>query len=224
MKKEYNEILRRSFILKTASEDLADDIISHLTYDIVDYSRGDVIFSPDTYEKKIGFVVKGECDVFRARGIAPSVRLNTIGVGGSFGIVSALSDGVEFPTLVRAKVSSTLLFIDGAEVYRLMEKYPSVTRDIISFLAERIRFLNERIATFSEGSVEEKLAHYLLRQCREIGNERFVFNKQKTAQALGVGRASLYRALGSLVDSNCVQYDNKYIQINDLEGLERIIK
>ncbi|MBR7117209.1 MAG: Crp/Fnr family transcriptional regulator [Clostridia bacterium] len=224
MRKEYVEILRHSFLLESTSDELFDDIISSLRYVTADYSRGEIIFSPDTFEKKVGFVIKGECDVFKACGNTLDVRINSIGVGGTFGIVGALSDHEEFPTIVRAKVASTILFVDGQDLYLLMGKYPSVTRNIIEFFAERIRFLNERIATFSEGTVEEKLAHYLLRQCREVGNVSFPFNKQKTAQTLGVGRASLYRALGSLSASKFIQYDNKILHIIDREGLERIIK
>ena len=46
----------------------------------------------------------------------------------------------------------------------------------------------------------------------------------KTADKLGVGRASLYRALDSLADSGVIKLETKKIFIIDPKGLERITK
>ena len=45
-------------------------------------------------------------------------------------------------------------------------------------------FLNEKIAAFSGGSIEEKLASYILSLKKKHDSLEFEFNKKKSAEAL----------------------------------------
>ena len=94
--------------------------------------------------------------------------------------------------------------------------------NIIEFLTEKINFLNDKIAAFSGGSVEEKLASHILLLSKKNNSLEFDFNKKKSAEALNCGRASLYRAISALESAGYISLDNKKIIINDPEGLERI--
>ena len=94
--------------------------------------------------------------------------------------------------------------------------------NIIKFLAKKINFLNDKIAAFSGGKIEEKLAKYLLGLKKKYGSSKFDFNKKKSAEALNCGRASLYRAIDALEKGGFISLDNKKINIIDPEGLERI--
>ena len=84
--------------------------------------------------------------------------------------------------------------------------------------------MNDKVAAFSGGCVEEKLASYLLGLKRKYRSCEFDFNKKKSAEALNCGRASLYRAIASLETEGYISFENKKIHINDPEGLERISK
>jgi CRP-like cAMP-binding protein len=105
-----------------------------------------------------------------------------------------------------------------------VQKSPTVAMNIIEFFARKVGFLNDKIASFSGGSVEEKLAGYILEQQRKNNSLSFDFNKKKSAEALNCGRASLYRAIAALEEVGYVTFDSKKIFINDLKGLERIFK
>ena len=187
------------------------------------FERGEVIYSPSVYERKIGFVVSGECEVRRSRQDGSRVTLNTISRGGSFGISAVFSDE-DFPTVIYAKKRSSVVFITRDELLDLMGRFPAVSLNIIRFQNDRIAFLNKKIETFSAGSVEERVACYILGEYKKLGTVELPLNRMKTADALGVGRASLYRALDSLADSGIISLDTKKIVITDLEGLERISK
>ena len=220
---DYASLLKSTFLFKGIEESDISTLLSGVTTEERIYQRGDLIYSPDDFEHKLGIVTDGECLVGRQSG-GSFVPLNAIGKYGSFGILAVFSVRDEFPTLVKAKGACSVLFFSADEIRALVQKSPAVAMNVIEFFARKVGFLNDKIAAFSGGSVEEKLAGYILELQRKNGSLTFDFNKKKSAEALNCGRASLYRAISSLESAGYVSFDSKKIIINDLKGLERILK
>lgn len=220
----YKAVLRSSFLFCDLDDDEFESALSLLEPEINEYVRGETIFSPEMYSKKIGFVISGECEVLKCHESSRDIKLKTVSPSGSFGIIGAISDSAEYPTTVRAKKSTTVLFLTRDDLYCLIEHYHKISLCVIRFLADRIHFLNEKIATFSSADVVKKLSSYLVCLYHSAADTKIPFNKAKAAQEIGVGRASLYRALSYLSDHNLIVYDNKYLQIVDFVNLERISK
>ena len=219
----YISFLKSTFLFEGVSESVIIDLVSNVDVKEISYQKGDIIFYPYDFEHRLGFVLSGECLVGRQSG-GTFVPLNTMTSGNSFGILAVFSARDEFPTLVKAKNACTVLFFSSDAVRLLLEKSPQVSMNVINFLARKISFLNDKIASFSGGSVEAKLAGYILEQKRKHNSLTFDFNKKKSSEAINCGRASLYRAIESLESEGYVSFDNKKIIINDLTGLERILK
>ena len=210
-------------MFRDLDDDSYDEALKLIGGEIRAFGRGDMIYSPTSYERKIGFVISGECEVVRAKHDGGRVKLNTLSRGNPFGISTIFSEE-EFPTMIYAKRASEIAFITRDELLALIDRFPSVALAIIRFQNDRIAFLNKKIETFSAGTVEEKLACYLFGEYKKHGSLEFPFNKMKTADVLGVGRASLYRALDSLAEDSIISFENKKILIKDPNGLERITK
>jgi hypothetical protein len=85
-------------------------------------------------------------------------------------------------------------------------------------------FLNRKIATYSAGNVESKLAAFILNEYNENRSDTITFNAKRTSEEINAGRASVYRALASLEASGLIIFTNKLIKITDKIGLERITK
>ena len=126
--------------------------------------------------------------------------------------------------MIYATRRAEVAFITHDELVNLIDAIPTIALNIIKFQNDRIAFLNKKIETFSAGSVEEKLACYILSEYKKYGNCELPLNRMKTADKLGVGRASLYRALDSLVESGIIELETKKIYIIDPIGLERMTK
>jgi CRP-like cAMP-binding protein len=223
MEREHYKFISSLFPFKNIKEKQLESIFSSVNYEVADYARGDIIFSPSVYRRKVGFIISGECEIERERTDDGKVTLNTLTRFASFGIMTVLSGKEEYPTVIRATKNSRILFIDGDDLLTIIRKYPTVAMNVIRFLSGRIEFLNERIATFSEKSTISKLANYLLSKCDADG-ATIKESKTRLASAIGVGRASLYRDLDSLTSSGLISYDTKQIIIIDRKGLERIRK
>lgn len=223
MKKEHIEFVSRLFPFVGLKKKTLEVIFSDVEYSVEQFQKGEVIFSPSSYQKKIGFVISGECEVSRERSDEDLVPLNTLSRYSSFGIMAILCENAEYPTRIIASKPSVVLFINGSDMLSVIKKYPTVSMNVIAFLADRISFLNKKIATFSGKSTLEKLVTYLLDKYHENG-ECVSTSKTKLSLQINVGRASLYRDLDALEADGLIRVESKRIIIISPEGLERITK
>lgn len=211
------------FLFSGLDSEQTHKLLSEISPEFCEYSRGDTVFSRNSCAKKIGFVYSGCCEVCRKTN-GKNVSLNIISKGSSFGITSLFSENYDFPTEIRAVCKSTVMFITKSDIDKIVKKSYVVALNIMRFLTDRICFLNERIATFSSQNVEKKLANHLLVEFHRTGESELFFNCKKSAEAISVGRASLYRAIDTLVGEGVIKFESKKIIIIDPIGLERISK
>ena len=221
--KKTTSILNQLFIFEGVSDAELENIAEELTPITHDYKKGDLIFSKERNGRAVGFVLNGECEVLRIRQDSSPVILNLIRPYDSFGILSVFSQDEDFPTEIYARKNTAVLFLSSDDIFMLIEKYPKISLNIIRFLTERVVFLNKKIAAFSGASVEQKLATLLYNKYHAQGAE-FIFNCKRCSEVLGVGRASVYRAIDALVAEGHIVYENKKIKIICPEGLERNTK
>lgn len=222
MSQKNADFLLNTFLFSSIPRCDALNILSEITYEVKEFLHGEVLYTPSQYEKKIGFVIDGECVINRLKSDGSLVPLNTIKSGGSFGILAVLCNDSEYPTQINASKKSKILFIDKEDFLSVTKKYPAVSMNVISFLTKKISFLNCKISMFTSDNIEQKLVYYILLEYKKSQKTEFPFNCKKTAEALNVGRASLYRAINSLTEFGYISIKNKKIYILDLNGLERI--
>lgn len=216
------EFLLKTFLFSSLLREDAMNILSKLSFEVKTFGHGESIYTPHQYEKKIGFVMSGECVINKLKSDGSLVPLNTIKEGDSFGILAVLSVEEEYPTQIISSRASKILFINQEDFLSIIKKHPDVSMNVISFLTKKISFLNRKISTFASDNVEQKLASYIVLEFKKNLKKEFSFNCKKTAESLNVGRASLYRAINSLTEAGLISLNNKKIYILDLIGLERI--
>ncbi len=217
------EFFQKTFLFKGVDASVTERLISKCKYELTAYSKGDEIYSPSSFDRKIGFVLEGKCAVCRKRSESDDVILNVLEKYSSFGVLAAFSTE-EFPTVIRATKDCRVIFISKQEVLDMISDSPEVAINIIDFLAGRISFLNKRISTFTCTTVENKLASFILSEHARLASLEIPFNCKRVANAINVGRASIYRALESLSGEGAIIYDTKKISIKRLDVLERMSK
>ena len=162
-----------------------------------------------------GIVLGGKLSVFRERD-RDRVLLNEIGVSGSVGAASLFGKDVFYRTTVEAQGRTRLLLFSQRQIEKLIREDGDFAVRYVSFLSDRIRFLNDRISSFTAGSAEQRLALYLMKAA-ERGP--ISISRTKLAAELDVGRASLYRALDRLTADGTVRTDGKTITVGNREAL-----
>lgn len=184
------------------------------------FSTGERIPFRENASSRIGILLEGKAKVFSADD--EKTILNRLEPGSLFG-VSSLYSGLEADTAIFAAAQTVVLFLDEGSMDPLFEDRKT-RENLISFLTGRIRFLTEKIASFTAGSAEQKLARYLAGKADENG---FVFSFRsysELAKTLNLGRASLYRILDMLEEEGCITRSGKGISIADPKKLERHLR
>lgn len=184
------------------------------------YKRGDVIYSPDNYENSLGFIIRGSVNVIKP---SSGVIISNLTKGDIFGAVTLYSQKGYYVNKLVATTETKVLFIDRATVNVLMIQDQALAVNFISYLSDRIYYLNSRIDSFTGGSAESRLASYLI---VSFGGYKTLQLKQpftKLAVSLDIGRASLYRAFDSFVDAGAIEKDGKYVRLLNEEKLREYI-
>lgn len=188
------------------------------------YSAGEILLS--TREKPIGLAVllDGSAQIISGDEGHP-VLLRTITAGDSFGAASLFSRERNYRTCVRSLRACQVFYIPDRLVLEICLQEPAAAQNYIAFLSDRISFLNRKITAFTAGSVQERLVLYLLHlPLGSDGSWELDTSYGELSERLGVGRASLYRALDSLCADGYIKREKKKVTPLQLEKLELMIQ
>lgn len=163
------------------------------------------------------FCIISGCAAVYSRDEERPVLLRYLCPGDLFGIASVYSEDSAF-SLVEARTDTELLEVSRRAVSELLDTDPSFREAFVTFLSDRVRFLNHRIACVSAGSAERKLGLYL---CSVSSTDQFELpiSMSDLANLLDLGRASLYRAFDKLISLGYIRRDGTYIELTDRRAL-----
>ncbi|MBQ3356372.1 MAG: Crp/Fnr family transcriptional regulator [Oscillospiraceae bacterium] len=147
--------------------------------------------------------------------------LNKLRAGDCFGVAS-LFGSRSWLTAVTACEKSVVLLFSQKTVEELMRADFTFARNYICFLTDRIGFLNRKIAAFTAGSAEKKLAQYLLSLPAENGELTLPVSMVRLSALLDLGRASLYRAFAFLEQSGQLTRTGKTVRLTSAEEFQKI--
>ena len=174
---------------------------------VKDFPARTVAYSSDTGTGQVAFMVSGIARVY-AGGIPDAPILRTLHRGDLFGIANLYSGGEFFPSHIITESECRILFISGDKFKEFIEGDTKILKNYLSFQSKKIVFLNKKILTFTAGSSERRLAYFIYDNTVE-GRFTPPCSMVQLATMLQMGRASLYRAIDSLVSEKIVQKENK---------------
>jgi CRP-like cAMP-binding protein len=186
------------------------------------FSPGQTIYTPDLYRKSLAVLLNGRAEV-RKTSAGHTVILNRLTAPALFGAAILFQDGARYVSEITALTACTILFLPQELLTDYMRRDFTLVENYLRFLSERIRFLNRKIDGFTQASAEGRLAWYLLDLAgQEAGEVCLPVSLQKLASVLNLGRASLYRALDSLIESRLIERDGRLVKIIDKNGLQAL--
>ena len=174
------------------------------------FSRGDTICDPATSGRALGIVLEG-----RAEAVAPTREkavLAVFGPGGTFG-AAALFGGDGYVSRIRAVTACAVVLLPEELLRQWFQRCPQMAVNYIGFLSSRVRFLNGKIAIFTQDSAQHRLYRWLRANCDEWGRLPEKLSMTKLAGALSMGRTSLYRAMEELAEAGLIVRDGKRIEV-----------
>ncbi len=152
----------------------------------------------------IGILLSGFATVSRTGDTGTAVTVRVMHSGEVFGVASVFGEWKEGKSNIIAKTDCEVLYASEQQLKIIFEKFPKVAVNYISFLSDRIRFLNRRVDAFSAGSAVQKLYEYLVSQSKN-GVVTLDFGLAELARRLKMGRTSLYRSIETLENGGLIQ-------------------
>ena len=175
--------------------------------DPVTFAKGNVIYDTADFRRAVGVFLCG-------RGAAREGKTvkATFTEGGVFGAAAVFGADEKYASTVVASSDCLVLFISEQTLRSLMEKYPVCAVNYVTFLSEKVRYLNRKIAQYTGDGAASRLYRLLQSAADEDGCIRSA-NMSLLAKQTGMGRTSVYRALAELEESGAIVKENKVITL-----------
>lgn len=187
--------------------------------DIRQYNDGDAVMQHFSDKPSLYVVVNGKVRI-ESR-VKNKVLLKYAYPGEVFGAAYLFGDINQAPSALVEK-NAEIISIPKDLIIELLASDPQVALNYISFLSDRIFFLNKKIVSFTAGTAEDKLIFWLIGT--ECNNDEInVLSMSSLASQLGIGRASLYRAADELSARGYISYDANCFKILDRRSLEETV-
>ena len=171
------------------------------------FTKGEVIYSTEQYEKALGIVVNGSCKAYSGEVVKRGFKKGDV-----FGAAAIFGECEGYVSEIAATSDCVVQLIPEMVLISLFEKYPQTSVNYIKFLTAKVRFLNQKIAQFSSKSVTQKLYAYLVQSANE---QRIITVPSMTeiTRQTGIGRTSLYRCLDELTNEGLIERKNNTIRL-----------
>ena len=212
-------ILQKTFLFSGCTLSELEHYAGAFNWAPADFSKGQIIFDPQQFEKKLGILLSG-----RVRVTKQELVVSELQSGDLFGAATLFNEEGRYVSTLTARTRCQVLFLTQSEVQQLMDQSGQVQRNYVRYLSNRIRFLSDKIDSLVEGTGEKKLSAYLLQQMNADGQFTLPCSMTELASRLNVGRATLYREMQKLEERGVLTRSGKTITITRpeiLRGTER---
>jgi CRP-like cAMP-binding protein len=212
--------IRNTALFKNVDSDYILSSISTGGFKILSFKKGETILDPNCGDKYIAIVLAGAAEVYKLSPRGKKFILSTLLPRNIFGAITLFSGEEGFVNYIVAKKDMKIAFFEKELIEKLLSENFIFTKNYLSYLSSRIRFLNGKIETISAGTADSKLALFLKEEASERGDSfELAYSMTDLAKLLNIGRESLYRAFSRLEGEKIISRSAKLITVLDPNGL-----
>jgi len=137
---------------------------------------------------------------------------------------AAMFAGINYPATSITTKDSIVFLLNKEKFLKLIKKHPNVSVRMMGTMSKLLIHLNKMVSELHLGSVQMRLAKYLLDLSKEKKSTKFELNikKQELAFQLGTIKETLSRNLKSLQKQGVIEVNKSQISILRPEDLKRI--
>lgn len=214
---KYRNILTGLELFRGAKEGLVHGVYENGDCGCEQFEAGEEVCSLKRPQEHVGIVLSGGLRAVKVTARGSTVVLNVFTSGKIFGLAGVFSRDGSPLCRVEAVKRSRVFWIPKPVLLSLFREDSRVAENYISCLSDRIGFLNSRIENFTAGASADKLASFLLDLPLRDGNAVVLpCSMLQLSEILGIGRASLYRAMDSLQEAGFISRKGRLITIHGL--------
>lgn len=188
------------------------------------YQTGETIFAAGDSMDALMIIASGQAKVFQLASNGKEQLLHLL-TAGDFDGETALFSQAKHNSFAEALMPTMICQINRTEFQQLMQKYPTISLNLLNELGRRMTELEKCTTQTSTSSVESRLADYLVETSAQFGKNDFKLplKKKDLATYLGTTPETISRKLGELERNGLIeQTGSKQICIVDQEALEML--
>ena len=204
--------LKSTQIFKDCDISLLKEVLEEFS-SVVTYPKGETVFSEENYSPVLCLILKGEARVSKGETVISHLKEGEI-FGGAF----LYNPDFKFLNTVTAVTPLKVIMLAKDGVDKLIRLDNTVSFNYITYLSERVGFLNTKIEGYIKPSAEEKLLLFLRKNCDETDSKcEISVSMTELSRVLHISRASLYRVIEALEKQGKICRDGKkiYLQKED---------
>lgn len=205
-------VLCNTVLFRNTDKKLTEELLTEKN-SVLLAKKGETIYTPEKFSRSLGIVIDGVCRAKNTCG-NKSVLLNEFRSGDIFGAAALFTDDDCYVSEIEAVSDCTIIFITQNTAENFIEQDSMFAKNYITFLSDKIRFLNRKINRFTAKTPEDRLLEYLkVQPISEDGSIILSTDMRRLANILGISRASLYRALDTLQSENKIVKNGNAISL-----------
>lgn len=192
------------------------------------FTKGEYLFMSGDRIRFIGIVLSGTVDIVKET-ISGDRRIMMTAVKNNiFAESIATADINESPVSVIAKKDCTVLFVPIDKLLSTCQNsckfHCQIIHNLVSILASKNMFLNQKIDYLSAKNTRAKIAMYIGDMARTKNSKTVTipYNRKDFAEYLGVDRSVLSRELSKLKKEGVLTFCKNTFEVLDLEKLEAL--
>ena len=179
------------------------------------FKKNDIIYSKEVFPDAIGVVIKGKAAA--VTNSPDGIYMKSFSAGSVFGPAAIFGNKNEYASTIIARSDTEILFIPEDTLKEIFREYPQTSLNYITFLSDRIRFLNRKLSILSRTSAEDTVFEYLCEVKDEDNSVQLSVSMTLLAKMLGLSRATLYRSLDALESGGRITRKNNIIKVIENE-------
>ena len=222
---KYLDILNKSVLFNCLNKDDIKFLLNSISYNIVEYNKDDIIAIEEDDCTSLGIILSGSIEIHKPFPSGKVVTLSNFEAGNVFGEAILFSGTHKYPATVMSTSQSIIMYIEKAEIVKLMGLNDKVLNNFVSVLSNRILMLNDRLTNLSLDTVRKKIANILLMECKKQMNQSIIlpFSRKKMAEMLNIPRPSLSRELAKMKEDGIIDFSRSNLEIINIDLLEDLL-
>ncbi|HIR02885.1 MAG: Crp/Fnr family transcriptional regulator [Acutalibacteraceae bacterium] len=214
--KKFFPILEKSPLFAGVDKSQIEVMLGCMDGKTVQYEKNAYIFRAGTCTETAGLLLDGSACIFQEDFWGNRNIIAKIAPGQIFAEAFACTQGAVLNVSVVADAPAVVLFLQmknmieacaGGNVF-----YSCVIYNLLSTLAQRNLYLNEKLTHMAQRTTREKLLSYLSAESARQNAAAFAipYNRQQLADYLSVDRSAMSNALCKLRDQGVLQFKGKH--------------
>jgi len=187
----------------------------------VQMKAGELLYRVDEQIRFVYFPTGSFASLLATTDRASGVEVALIGSEGMLGM-SCMLDVTTAPFKALVQGAGSAWRMERGEFQRQVESRPVLARRLARYLYVRMLDLGQMVTCTRFHLVEPRLARWLLMTGDRAQSHHFLLTQDLMALMLGVRRAGVTQAAGSLQQRGLISYRRGKIAIHDRRGLERV--